>query len=178
MKRLRFFLWALVAVAAGLFGLFAYQLGQPKDDFIRSAMVGQPLPAFDLAPAVATMPGFANTDLADGRPRLINIFASWCVPCRAEAPQLAALRASGAEIVGVAIRDRPEDVDTFLQVYGNPFSAIGADEISSVQFAMGSSGVPETFVIDGRGVITYQHIGVIGPDQVQTLLHELREAGA
>lgn len=177
MSRLRLFLWALVLAAAGLFGLFAYQLGQPKDDFIPSAMIGQPLPAFDLEPAVATMPGLANTDFADGRPRLINIFASWCVPCRAEAPQLEALRASGAEIVGVAIRDRPEAVAAFLELYGNPFTAIGADEISAVQFALGSSGVPETFVVSGRGVITYQHIGVIGPEQVQTLLHELREAG-
>lgn len=178
MKRLRIFLWALVAVVAGLFGLFAYELSQPKDDFIRSAMIGQPLPAFDLAPAVATMPGLANTDLADGKPRLINIFASWCVPCRAEAPQLEVLRASGAEIVGVAIRDRPEAVAAFLELYGNPFTAIGADEISAVQFALGSSGVPETFVIDGNGVITYQHIGDIRPEHIQTILHELREAGA
>ncbi len=178
MNRLRLFLWAFALVVVGVFGLFAYQLTQPKDDFIASAMIGQPLPPFDLPPAAADMPGLANTDFADGQPRLINIFASWCVPCRAEAPQLEALRASGAQIVGVAIRDRPEDVATFLQVYGNPFTAIGSDEVSAVQFALGSSGVPETFVISGSGTITYQHIGVIGPDQVQTLLHELREAGA
>lgn len=178
MNRLRLFLWAFALVVAGVFGLFAYQLTQPKDDFIASAMIGQPLPPFDLPPAAADMPGLANTDFADGQPRMINIFASWCVPCRAEAPQLEALRASGAQIVGVAIRDRPEDVANFLAVYGNPFTAIGSDEVSAVQFALGSSGVPETFVISGSGIITYQHIGVIGPDQVQTLLHELREAGA
>lgn len=177
MKRLRIFLWVLVALAAGLFGLFAYQLSQPKDDFIQSAMIGEPLPVFDLPAAVPALPGLANTDLADGQPRLINIFASWCVPCRAEAPQLEALRASGAEIVGIAIRDRPEDVTAFLEVYGNPFTAIGADDISAVQLSLGSSGVPETFVVDGRGVITYQHIGDIRPEHVQTILHQLREAG-
>lgn len=178
MKRLRIFLWALVAIVGSVFALFAYQLGQPKDEFVQSAMIGEPLPAFDLPPAVEGQPGLANTDLADGRPRLINVFASWCVPCRAEAPQLETLRAAGADIVGIAIRDRPEDVAAFLQVYGNPFSAIGADDISRVQIELGSSGVPETFVIDGNGVITYQHIGDIRPEHVQTLLYQLREAGA
>ncbi len=176
MRRLRIFLWALVAVVGGLFALFAYQLGQPKDEFVESAMIGEPLPAFDLRPAVGDRPGLANTDLADGRARLVNIFASWCIPCRVEAPQLEALRQSGAEIVGIAIRDRPEDVAGFLQIYGNPFTAIGADDISAVQLSLGSSGVPETFVIDGRGVIRYQHIGDIRPEHVQTILYELREA--
>jgi cytochrome c biogenesis protein CcmG, thiol:disulfide interchange protein DsbE len=178
MKRLRIFLWVLVAVVGGLFVLFGYQLTQPKDEFIQSAMVGESLPEFDLRPAIEGMPGLSKADLADGKPRLVNIFASWCVPCRAEAPQLETLRAAGADIVGIAIRDRPEDVAMFLQLYGNPFTAIGADDISQVQLELGSSGVPETFVIDGNGVITYQHIGDIRPEHVQTLLYELREAGA
>ena len=178
MKGLRWFLWGLVALAAALLGLFAYQLSQPKDEFVHSAMIGQPIPAFDLRPAVADRPGLSSTDLADGKPRLVNVFASWCVPCRAEAPQLDALRRGGAEIVGIAIRDRPEDVARFLQVYGNPFSRIGADDISAVQMSIGSSGVPETFVIDGEGTITYQHIGDIRPEHVPLLLEQLREAGA
>lgn len=178
MRGLRYFLWGLVAISAGLFGLFAYQLSQPKDEFVESAMVGQPVPAFDLPPAVENRPGLSFADLADGQPKLLNIFASWCVPCRAEAPQLEELQRSGAEIVGVAIRDRPEDVAAFLQTYGNPFTRIGADDISEVQLAIGSSGVPETFVIDGKGRITYQHIGDIRDDDVPNLLAELREAGA
>src|SRR5690606_18285832 len=109
---------------------------------------GKPLPQFALDPAVQDNPGLSSTDFADGKPRLLNIFASWCVPCRAEAPQLAALEQQGAEIVGVAIRDRPEDVAAFLQAFGNPFTRIGADQISQVQLSLGSSGVPETFVID------------------------------
>lgn len=178
MKRLQMFLWGLVALSLFLFGLFAYQLSQPKDEFVESAMIGQPIPAFDLRPATANRPGLSSADLADGKAKLVNIFASWCVPCRAEAPHLEALRANGAEIVGVAIRDRPEDVAAFLQVYGNPFTRIGADDISEVQLSIGSSGVPETFVVDGNGVITYQHIGDIRPEHVQMLLDELREAGA
>ena len=106
------------------------------------------------------------------------MFASWCVPCAAEAPNLAKLEASGANIVAVAIRDRPEDVGAFLEAYGNPFSRIGKDDISAVQLSIGSSGVPETFVIDGKGVIRYQHIGDIRDSDVSVLLAELREAGA
>ena len=78
----------------------------------------------------------------------------------------------------MAIRDRPEDVERFLSIYGNPFTRIGKDDISELQLAIGSSGVPETFVIDGNGVITYQHIGDIREDDVPMLLEELRKAGA
>ena len=177
MRRLRIGLWVAAALATGLFVLFAVMLSRPKDEFVASAMVGQALPAFTLPPAVAERPGLASTDLADGKPRLLNIFASWCIPCAAEAPQLDALERSGATIVGVAIRDRPEDVARFLATYGNPFARIGRDDISEVQLAIGSSGVPETFVIDGQGRITYQHIGDIRPEHVDLLLAELRKAG-
>ncbi len=178
MIRMRTFLWLVVALAAGAFGLFAYQLRQPKDEFVESAMIGKPIPAFDLPAAVADRPGLSSRDLADGQPKLLNVFASWCVPCAAEAPNLARLEASGANIVAVAIRDRPEDVARFLAAYGNPFSRIGRDDISAVQLSIGSSGVPETFVIDGRGVIRYQHIGDIRDGDVAVLLEKLREAGA
>jgi len=177
-RRLRWSLWLLVALAFALFALFAVQLSRPKSDFVESALVGKALPSFDLPPASGTMPGLASTDFVDGQPRLLNVFASWCVPCRAEAPQLEQLRREGAEIVAVAIRDRPEDVAAFLALYGNPFTRIGADEISAVQLALGSSGVPETFVIDGRGTITYQHIGDIRARDVPILMDELRRAGS
>ena len=170
--------WVLLALVAGLFGLFAYMLSQPKDEFVESAMIGEPIPPFDLPPIVADRPGLSSRDLADGQPKLLNVFASWCVPCAAEAPNLAKLEAAGANIVAVAIRDRPEDVARFLEAYGNPFSRIGKDDIRAVQLSLGSSGVPETFVIDGRGVIRYQHIGDIRDGDVAVLLAELREAGA
>jgi cytochrome c biogenesis protein CcmG/thiol:disulfide interchange protein DsbE len=178
MIRMRVFLWVLVALGAGLFVLFAHQLRQPKDKFVESAMIGKPIPAFDLPAAVAERPGLSSRDLADGTPKLLNVFASWCVPCAAEAPQLAQLEAGGANIVAVAIRDRPEDVAAFLEAYGNPFSRIGRDDISAVQLSLGSSGVPETFVVDGQGVIRYQHIGDIRDGDVAVLLDKLREAGA
>ena len=81
------------------------------------------------------------------------------------------------QIDGIAIRDRPEDVAAFLARNGNPFARIGADDVSSVQMAIGSSGVPETFVIDGKGIIRYQHIGEIREDQLPLILDKLKEAG-
>ena len=177
MKRLRLSLWLLVALAAALFALFALQLSRPKNEFVESALVGQTVPRFNLPAMVETHPGLSSADLADGQPKLLNVFASWCIPCRAEAPQLDRLRAQGAEIVAVAIRDRPDDVAGFLQAYGDPFSRIGSDEISQVQLSLGSSGVPETFVVDGEGTITYQHIGDIRERDVPILINELRRAG-
>ena len=177
MTRFRLFLWGLVVLAAVVFGLFAYQLRQPKDETVESAMIGKPIPPVDLPAIVPDRPGLASIDLADGRPKLLNVFASWCVPCIAEAPNLARLEAAGANIVGIAIRDRPEDAAAFLRENGNPFSRIGKDDISEVQLSLGSSGVPETFVIDGQGVIRYQHIGDIRDEHVPLLLEELRKAG-
>lgn len=177
MMRLRWTLWAVVGVSVALFGLFALQLSRPKDEFIRSAMIGKQIPQFALEPANEMRPGLALADLADGKPKLLNVFASWCVPCVAEAPQLAALERRGATIVAIAIRDRPEDVARFLDNYGNPFSRIGADPMSQVQLSLGSSGVPETFVVDGGGTIRYQHLGEVRESDVALLLEELRKAG-
>ncbi len=169
-------LWVPLFAFAAFVGLAAYQLTQPKDDFVQSGMVGQPLPYFDLPPAMDGVEGVASGTFADGEPRLLNIWASWCLPCIAEAPQLESLEQQGAKIVGIAIRDRPEDVAGFLAQHGNPYTHIGRDDLSEVQLAIGSSGVPETFVIDGQGVIRYQHIGDIRARDVPILLDELEKA--
>lgn len=168
-------------IPLGLFALFlgvaAYQLTQPRDEAVPSTMIGKPLPQFDLRPATEDLPGLSDAYFRDGEPKLLNIWASWCLPCIAEAPHLETLRESGATIGGVAIRDRPEDVAAFLARNGNPYARIGADDLSEVQLAIGSSGVPETFVIDGEGRIVYQHIGDVRAEHVPVLLEKLREAG-
>ncbi len=171
-------LWLWVPLAAFVFfaGLAGYMLTQEKEQFVASTMIGQPLPDFALPAAFDGLPGAAKADFTGGKPRLLNIWASWCLPCIAEAPQLDALKNQGVEIIGVAIRDRPEDVANFLGRYGNPYSRIGSDKISEVQLAIGSSGVPETFVIDAKGVIRYQHIGDIRDSDVPKLLAELEKA--
>ena len=174
MKGWRFFL--PLAVFALFVGVAGYQLTQPKDEFVDSAMIGKPMPQFALRAASPDRPGLSLADLKDGKPKLLNIWASWCVPCIAEAPHLATLATQGAPIVGVAIRDRPEDVAAFLARHGNPFQRIGADDLSELQLAIGSSGVPETFVVDGQGIIRHQHIGDVRAEHVPMLLEKLREA--
>jgi cytochrome c biogenesis protein CcmG/thiol:disulfide interchange protein DsbE len=82
----------------------------------------------------------------------------------------------GVPVVGVAIRDAKPDVDGFLARYGNPYEKIGLDARSAIQFAIGSSGVPETFIVDGKGIIRYQHIGDIRPEHIPMLLEKLEEA--
>ena len=176
-KRPTLWLWLPLALFAGFFGLVMTGLLSPADREVASTMIGKPLPAFDLRPAVPERPGLSRARMADGKPRLLNVFASWCVPCIAEAPQLSALAAQGVEIDGIAIRDRTEDVQRFLAANGNPYTRIGADDLSEVQLSIGSSGVPETFVIDGKGTIRHQHIGDIRVEDMPGLLEKLREAG-
>jgi cytochrome c biogenesis protein CcmG/thiol:disulfide interchange protein DsbE len=154
-------LWIPLLLFVLLAPVLMTALWAPSQPTIKSALIGQPVPDFSLPPGVAGRPGLASADLRRGRPHLVNIFASWCLPCRVEAPQLAALARGGVPIVGIAVRDRPEDLAQFLAAYGNPFQAVGADTGRQVQLELGSAGVPETFVVDGRGVIRHQHIGAI-----------------
>ena len=172
----RNWVWLPLALLGIVAGLAIYGLLRPKDDFIHSNMVGQKLPAFDLPPATSGISGLRNADFADGKPRLLNIFASWCLPCRAEAPYLEELKSRGAQIYGVAIRDHPRDVAAFLDQYGNPFAQIGADANMKLQLSLGSSGVPETYIIGGDGTILYQHIGDIRAEHVPQLLAKLEQA--
>ena len=175
-KRPGWVLWLPLALFFGFFVLVMFGLLRPADREVASTFIGKPLPQFDLRAAVPERPGLKTAEMATGKPKLLNVFASWCIPCAAEAPQLAALAQQGVEIDGVAIRDRQEDVQRFLSQYGNPFARIGADDISAVQLAIGSSGVPETFVIDGNGVIRHQHIGDIRAEDIPKILDKLREA--
>ena len=154
-------LWVPLGLFVLFLAVFAARLYAPGNSDIHSALMGQPVPEFSLAPGAAGKPGLSSADLKRGQAHLVNVFASWCLPCRVEAPQLAQLSRQGVPIVGIAVRDRPEDLQRFLASYGNPFQAIGADSDRRVQMDLGSAGVPETFVVDGRGIIRHQHIGAI-----------------
>ena len=173
----RWAIWLPLGLFLAFFALFASGLLKPDDRVITSKMIGKPIPQFSLPAAASDRPALSSKDLATGKPRLLNVFASWCVPCAAESPQLLALKDAGAEIDAVAIRDARPDVDQFLKRWGNPYTRIGLDARSSLQIAMGSSGVPETFVIDGKGTIVHQHIGDIRGDDVPVILQKLAEAG-
>jgi len=171
----RWALWLPLALFALFVGLVIVGLVRPASHDIPSRMIGQPLPSFALPAAADGQPGLSNKDFT-GKPRLLNIFASWCIPCGVEAPVLAELQRQGVEIDGIAIRDHKDELAGFLARNGNPYARIGADDISAVQLAIGSSGVPESFVVDGKGVIRYQHIGDIRPEQVPMILDKLKEA--
>ena len=172
----RWLIWLPLAGFAVLLWVVTGELLRPADRTVKSQMVGKAMPAFALPASVPGKPGLASTQLTGSGARLVNIFASWCVPCIAEAPQLMALRRAGVEIDGIAIRDRGEDVARFLARNGDPYARIGDDRTSSVQLALGSSGVPETFVVDGRGRIVLQHIGDIRAEDVPGILEAVRGA--
>jgi cytochrome c biogenesis protein CcmG/thiol:disulfide interchange protein DsbE len=168
--------WLPLGLFAAFLALVIVGLFWPADREVSSAFIGKPVPAFDLPPATDDRPGLATAVFKQGKPRLLNVFASWCVPCAVEAPQLAALAQQGVAIEGVALRDRKEDLARFLAQNGNPFASIGKDDLSQVQIAIGSSGVPETFVVDGKGIIRYQHIGDLRPEDLPMILRKLAEA--
>lgn len=163
-------LWLPFILGFALLGAFYKGLKHPDDHIIASKMIGQPLPQFSATPAMPGQAGAATTDFADGKPRLLNIFASWCVPCKAEMPMLMRLKALGVDVVGVAVHDTSPDLTEFLSENGNPYSRIGLDDGGRAQIALGSAGVPETFVVDGKGRILHQYIGAIPEEEVPQLL--------
>jgi cytochrome c biogenesis protein CcmG/thiol:disulfide interchange protein DsbE len=165
-----------VASLAVLLAVLVWRLAAPGDTIIRSRMVGHLVPAFALPAELPGKAGLSSGELASGGPRLVNLFASWCVPCIAEAPVLAELARRGVAIDAIAVRDRPADVAAFLARNGDPYQRIGADQASRVQIALGASGVPESFVVDGRGVIRYQHVGPIEPADFPTIIEQLEQA--
>jgi len=162
------FIVLLLVVASGLFA--------PADRTVKSAMVGKPLPRFTLPAIIETKPGVGTETFQQGKPRLLNVFASWCIPCIAEAPNLMRLKQMGVPIDAIAIRDTGPAIQAFLQRNGDPYERIGDDKVSAVQLSLGSSGVPETFVIDGKGRIVKQHIGDIRADDIPGIVEALQAA--
>lgn len=173
----RWLIWLPLVAFVLLAGLVANELRAPADRVVRSQLVDKPVPGFALAGIVPGKPGLKTADLAGAGvnrgPRLLNVFASWCVPCIAEAPQLLALKNAGVRIDAIAIRDTPADVQRFLARHGDPYASIGDDAERRAQLALGSSGVPETFYIDGRGRIVRQHVGDIRAEDVPEVLRTL-----
>ena len=162
----------LLVLIAGLI----WRLATPVDTNVHSRLEGQPVPQFALAAALPTKPGLSSADLASGAPHLVNIFASWCIPCVTEVGVLSQLRARGVLIDGIAVRDEPPQLSAFLARNGDPYERIGSDSQSRVQIDLGSSGVPESFIVDGRGIIRYQHIGPIEASDVPMILARLEQA--
>ena len=174
--RVNWVVWAPLGLMFALGLLFIWGLTHGDNRLIQSQWIDKPVPTFDLPPAVDGMPGLSTASMRDGKPRIVNIFASWCVPCRIEGPVLEELKRRGVIIEGIAIRDRPQDLAVFLSEVGNPYRSIGADTQSRVQIMFGSSGVPESFIVDGNGIIRRQIQGVIEPEMVPEILAQLEGA--
>jgi len=170
----RVLIWAPLALFALVFALVAGGLISPGDRTVHSAMIGKPAPATPLRPLLPNKPGIQS--FATDKPRLVNVFASWCPPCILEAPQLMKLKRAGVEIDGVATADTADAMQAFLSRNGDPFARIGDDRNRATQIAFGSAGVPETFVIGADGRIAYQHVGDIRADDVPKLLAQLEKA--
>jgi cytochrome c biogenesis protein CcmG/thiol:disulfide interchange protein DsbE len=153
-----------------------WRLATPADTNVHSTLEGTVVPAFNLPAILPGKPALASHDLATGKPHLVNIFASWCVPCVTEVKVLQTLKGKGVSIEGIAVRDRPADLAEFLSRNGDPYERIGSDSQSQVQISLGSSGVPESFVVDGKGVIRYQQIGPIEASEVSMILSKLGRA--
>lgn len=152
----------LVAVSA-----FLLLRGGDRETFT-AGMIGRPAPAYALEALGGGEPVTGQTRA--GRAYVINLFASWCTPCRAEHPQLMAMQARGVEIVGVAYKDRPENAARFLNELGNPFSAVGLDPEGRFGLDLGLTGVPETFVIGPDGAVRAVHRGPLTEADVRDVI--------
>ncbi|MEZ5779903.1 MAG: DsbE family thiol:disulfide interchange protein [Paracoccaceae bacterium] len=160
------------AIFAGLALMFVWGMGRDNPDALPSTLEGRQAPAVAVT-QLADLPVFGDADLRDGNVKLVNFWASWCAPCRVEHPNLSKLRAEGATIYGVNYKDRPEAATRFLDDLGNPYAAIGADESGRMGIDWGLYGVPETFVIDGKGKVILRFAG---PITERVLESEIRPA--
>jgi cytochrome c biogenesis protein CcmG/thiol:disulfide interchange protein DsbE len=162
----------IFAMLAGLFW-FALHGGDPSR--LPSAMVGKPVPSFTLPPIEgligAGAEGFSASDLAKGEPTIVNVWASWCVPCHEEHPLLIELaKQPGIRLYGINYKDDPAAARRFLGRYGNPFTRVGADQSGRVAIDFGVYGVPETYVITGDGKIAYRHVGPLTEEAIEQKL--------
>ncbi len=151
------------AVFAGLAVVFWLGMNRQNPDALPSAIIGKEAPPVQLTQLGDGAP-FVDATLRDGKVKLVNYWASWCVPCRVEAPMLGKMAAEGIPIYGVNYKDRREAALKFLAELGNPFAAMGADRQGQMAINWGVYGVPETFVIDGRGRVVLRFPGPITQD--------------
>jgi cytochrome c biogenesis protein CcmG/thiol:disulfide interchange protein DsbE len=170
---------AFLALAA----LFYFRLGSGDASRIPSALIGRPAPPTDLPPLAGLtrdgkpVPGLSSAMFA-GEVTLVNVWASWCVPCHDEAPLLENLsKDKRIRIAGINYKDQPDNARRFLNRYGNPFNAAGADVSGRAAIEWGVYGVPETFLVGRDGRIAYKLVGPINADNLaRVLMPEIEKA--
>jgi cytochrome c biogenesis protein CcmG/thiol:disulfide interchange protein DsbE len=170
-----------LVVFLALAALFFYRLGAGDPAKLPSALIGKPAPAADLPPVAGLMrdghpvPGLASKDFF-GQVSLVNVWASWCVPCHDEAPLLMTLADDKRiRLVGINYKDQPDNARRFLGRHGNPFAVSGADPSGRAAIEWGVYGVPETFVVGRDGRIAFKLVGPITSENLQTSLRPALE---
>jgi cytochrome c biogenesis protein CcmG/thiol:disulfide interchange protein DsbE len=173
----------LLPVIAFLALVAAFALGLRHDpSLVPSPLLGKPVPVFDLPPVTAGGSGLSSENLK-GRVFLVNVFASWCVACREEHAILMQIAKSGlVSIAGLDYKDKPADAAHWLAALGNPYARTGADILGRAAIDWGVYGVPESFVVDPRGIIVDKEIGPISPEilerKIAPLIAQLRRLPA
>ncbi len=175
-------------VFAGLAALFLYALFYADPSKIPSALIGKPVPSVSFPPLDGlahdgvAVPGLLAADLGNGRVTVVNFWASWCQPCVTEHAILVELQkriGDSADLVGVNYKDTPAAAISFLNRRSNPFKKLGTDATGRGAIDWGVYGMPETFVVNGRGQIAYKHIGEITLESLeQKLLPAIKAAAA
>jgi cytochrome c biogenesis protein CcmG/thiol:disulfide interchange protein DsbE len=173
----RSWLMALPLIAfMALAALFWLRLGDGDPSRIPSALIGHPAPQIPLPPLQGLMNDGAQVPGLDpsvfkGKVSLVNVWASWCVPCHDEAPLLTELaRDKRLQLIGINYKDSPDNARRFLGRYGNPFGSVGVDADGRAAIEWGVYGVPETFIVGRDGKIAYKLVGPITPDNINGVL--------
>jgi cytochrome c biogenesis protein CcmG, thiol:disulfide interchange protein DsbE len=155
--------YTLPAIAFLVLAVFLFRsLFAPAPDIIPSALLDRPAPRLALPALDAKSAAFTRGDLASGHVSVINVFASWCAPCRTETAQLAALAGlPGVALYGLVQKDKPDAARAFLDEFGNPFARIARDDDGRASIEWGVYGVPETYVVDGKGIVRFKYVGAL-----------------
>jgi len=179
----------LNAIPLVLFLAFAYQayillnMDSRNTQTLPSALLDKPAPQIALSPLEGVeLPGI-SPELFNGKISVVNVFGSWCIPCREEHPQIMRMgEINGVQMVGINQRDTPTNATTFLLELGNPYDAIGVDPRGRASIEWGVYGVPETFFVDASGTIRHKHVGPISErdleETIKPLIERLRSNAA
>jgi cytochrome c biogenesis protein CcmG/thiol:disulfide interchange protein DsbE len=165
------FLMILPPLVFLVFAAAAYvALKRDNPEELPSALVGEPAPGIDRTVALRDDPAPTDADLRAPGVKLVNFWASWCAPCRAEHPVLSGLAEAGIPVIGINYKDQPQNARSFLAELGDPFEKIGADESGRTGIDWGIYGVPETFVVAGDGTVIMRYPGPLTEDAIENRL--------
>ncbi|MEQ9346631.1 MAG: DsbE family thiol:disulfide interchange protein [Thalassospira sp.] len=156
---------------AALAGVFLLNIDKDAS-VVPSVLIDKPAPDFSLPPLPGRENGLSRADLIKGEVSVLNVFASWCIPCRAEHPLIKRLsQEAGVSVFGLNYKEKdPQDGAKWLDELGDPYQAVGMDLSGRTGIDFGVYGVPETFIIDGTGQIRYKHVGPVTPDVLEKVL--------